>query len=272
MTPLRIALLQGPSGTPVDNAAGAAALREAIARAAAGGARLLVTPELSLTGYALGDEVRARAETADGPSAAVVAEAAAEYRIAVVHGFPELDPDDGTVHNSVRLTGADGRALATYRKTHLYGDFERGAFTPGEEPVVRAELDGLSVGLLICYDVEFPETVRAHALAGTDLLLVPTALMSPYGFVADALVPTRAWENQLYIAYANRCGGEGDLEFTGLSVLAAPDGTAPARAGAGPELLLATVDPVLLSASRARNPYLADRRPELYAPPRRHPG
>ncbi|NJQ17018.1 carbon-nitrogen hydrolase family protein [Streptomyces bohaiensis] len=265
MTPLRIALLQGPSGTPVDNAAGAARLGDAIARAAEAGARLLVTPELSLTGYALGDSVQGRAEAADGPGAARVARAAAEHGIAVVHGFPERDPATGAVHNSVQLTGADGRVAATYRKTHLYGEFERGAFTPGEDLVVQAELGGLTVGLLVCYDVEFPEAVRAHALAGTDLLLVPTALMRPYAFVARTLVPTRAWENQLWIAYANRCGTEGDLRFTGLSALAAPDGTAPVRAGEGAELLLGTVDPELLAASRAENPYLADRRPALYA-------
>ncbi|NJQ08356.1 carbon-nitrogen hydrolase family protein [Streptomyces lonarensis] len=267
MTPLRIALLQGPPGAPADNAAGAAALRGTIARAAAAGARLLVTPELSLTGYALGDTVRERAETADGPGAAAVARAAADHGIAVVHGFPELDPATGAVHNSVQLTGADGRVSATYRKTHLYGDFERGAFTPGEKLVVQAVLDGLTVGLLVCYDVEFPEAVRAHALAGTDLLLVPTALMRPYEVVARALVPTRAWENQLWVAYANRCGAEGELEFTGLSALAAPDGTVPARAGTGTELLLGTVDRALQAASREENPYLADRRPALYPPP-----
>jgi len=127
-----------------------------------------------------------------------------------------------------------------------------------------AELNGLRVGLMICYDVEFPENVRAHALAGTDLLVVPTAQMHPFQFVAESVVPVRAFENQMYVAYVNRTGPEGEFEFVGLSTLAGPDGVARARAGRGEELVLADADPVLLAASRETNPYLKDRRPGLY--------
>ncbi len=168
------------------------------------------------------------------------------------------------MYNSVQLVSADGTRLANHRKTHLYGCFERDHFTPGERTVVQAELDGLTVGLMICYDVEFPENVRAHALAGTDLLLVPTALLHPFQFVAEAVVPVRAFENQMYIAYVNRVGQEGAFEFVGLSTLAAPDGVARARGGRGEELVVADVDPVVLAASREDNPYLRDRRPGLY--------
>src|SRR5690606_28496448 len=174
--------------------------------------------------------------------------------------------DGDAVYNSVQLIRADGTRLANYRKTHLFGCFEQEHFTPGGRPVVQAELNGLTVGLVICYDVEFPENVRAHALAGTDLLLVPTALMHPFQFVAESRVPVRAFENQMYVAYANRVGTEGDLECAGLSVLAGPDGVARARAGRAEELVCADADPEFLAASRAANPYLRDRRPELYGP------
>ncbi|SFD06216.1 carbon-nitrogen hydrolase family protein [Streptomyces aidingensis] len=264
MTPLRIAVLQGPAGLPSRPAAALAALDGTARRAAAEGARLLVTPELSLTGYALdGARAVARlAQPADGPWARAAGEIAARHGIAVVYGWPERGP--AGVHNSVQLIGPDGSRRAVYRKTHLYGAFETAAFVPGTEQLVQTELDGLRLGLLICYDMEFPETVRAHALAGTDLLLVPTALMRPHEAVARTLVPARALESQLYLAYANRCGPEGGHHFTGLSCLAAPDGTVPARAGTGPELLTAEVDPERLRISRAANPYLRDRRPELY--------
>jgi predicted amidohydrolase len=202
------------------------------------------------------------AEPADGPGAAAVAEIAAHHGIAVHYGYPERAGE--AVHNSAQLIDASGDRLANYRKTHLFGSFEQQWFTPGDEPVVQADLDGVRVGMLICYDVEFPENVRAHALAGTDLLLVPTALMHPFPFVAESLVPVRAFESQLYIAYANRTGHEGEFEFTGLSCLAGPDGTARARAGRGEELVIGDVDPVLLGASRENNPYLRDRRPGLY--------
>ncbi|MEU1047834.1 carbon-nitrogen hydrolase family protein [Streptomyces sp. NPDC005897] len=258
---MRTALLQS-SGRPGSTAENLKVLDEAAGRAAAAGAALLVTSELFLTGYAIGDEVGVLAEPADGDAAHAVAEISGRHGLAIAYGYPERSGE--SVFNSVQLISADGTRLADYRKTHLFGCFERDHFTPGEQPVVQAELNGLTVGLMICYDVEFPENVRAHALAGTDLLLVPTAQMHPFQFVAESVVPVRAFENQMYVAYVNRVGHEGEFEFVGLSTLAGPDGIARARAGRVEELVLADVDPALLAASREANPYLEDRRPGLY--------
>ncbi|GAA0620310.1 carbon-nitrogen hydrolase family protein [Streptomyces crystallinus] len=261
MPPLRTALLQS-SGRPGDVAANLKVLDEAAARAAATGAGLLVTAEMFLTGYAIGDDVPRLAEAADGPGAEAIAEIAVRHGLAVLYGYPERDGE--TVYNSAQLIDAHGQRLANYRKTHLFGCFEQEWFTPGDQQVVQAELNGLRLGMMICYDVEFPENVRAHALAGTDLLLVPTAQMHPFQFVAESVVPVRAFENQMYIAYVNRTGPEGEFEFVGLSCLAGPDGTARARAGREAELVVGDADPEFLAASRANNPYLRDRRPGLY--------
>ncbi|GEK03591.1 MULTISPECIES: carbon-nitrogen hydrolase family protein [unclassified Streptomyces] len=258
---MRTALLQS-SGRPGSIAENLKVLDEAAGRAAAAGAALLAAPEMFLTGYAIGDDIARFAEPADGDSADAIAEIAGRHGLAIAYGYPERDGD--TVHNSAQLISADGTRLANYRKTHLFGGFERDHFTPGEQPVVQAELNGLTVGLMICYDVEFPENVRAHALAGTDLLVVPTAQMHPFQFVAESLVPVRAWESQMYVAYVNRVGREGEFEFVGLSVLAGPDGVARARAGREEQLVLADADPAFLAASREANPYLKDRRPGLY--------
>ncbi|AYC42740.1 carbon-nitrogen hydrolase family protein [Streptomyces griseorubiginosus] len=258
---MRTALLQS-SGRPGSVEGNLKVLDEAAASAAAAGAALLAAPEMFLTGYAIGDDIARLAEEADGEGADAVAEIAVRHGLAVAYGYPERSGD--TVFNSAQLISADGTRLANYRKTHLFGCFERDHFTPGEQPVVQAELGGLRVGLMICYDVEFPENVRAHALAGTDLLLVPTAQMHPFQFVAESLVPVRAWENQMYVAYVNRVGQEGEFDFVGLSVLAGPDGVARARAGRGADLVLADADPAFLAASREANPYLEDRRPGLY--------
>ncbi|HEV7626917.1 MAG TPA: carbon-nitrogen hydrolase family protein [Streptomyces sp.] len=263
MTSLRVALHQGPAGAPRTVEDGLSALDDAARLSAAQGARLLVTPELSLTGYDLGDRVAGLAEPADGESARAVAGIADAHGVAVLYGYPERNGE--AVHNSVALIGPDGGVLAGYRKTHLYGGWERTQFTPGGQLVVQADLEGVRVGLLVCYDVEFPEAVRAHALAGTELLLVPTALMRPYEIVAETVVPARAWENQLYLAYANRLGREGEFDFAGLSCLAAPDGSVPVRAGSDEALLVADVDTGRLQTCRERNPYLTDRRPGLYA-------
>ncbi|UFR05691.1 carbon-nitrogen hydrolase family protein [Streptomyces sp. Go40/10] len=258
---MRTALLQS-SGRPGSVAENLKVLDEAAGRAAAAGAGLLAAPEMFLTGYAIGDDIARLAEPADGDSADAVAEIATRHGLAVLYGYPERDGE--TVFNSAQLISADGTRLANYRKTHLFGCFERDHFTPGEQQVVQAELNGLTVGLLICYDVEFPENVRAHALAGTDLLVVPTAQMHPFQFVAESVIPVRAFENQMYVAYVNRVGQEGEFEFVGLSVLAGPDGVARTRAGRAEQLVVADADPAFLADSRENNPYLKDRRPGLY--------
>ncbi|MCX5371288.1 carbon-nitrogen hydrolase family protein [Streptomyces sp. NBC_00015] len=258
---MRTALLQS-SGRPGSVVENLKVLDEAADRAAAAGAGLLVAPEMFLTGYAIGDDIARLAEPADGDSADAVAEIAGRHGLAIAYGYPERHGE--TVHNSAQLVSADGSRLANYRKTHLFGCFERDHFQPGGQPVVQAELNGLTVGLMICYDVEFPENVRAHALAGTDLLVVPTAQMHPFQFVAESVIPVRAFENQMYVAYVNRVGQEGEFEFVGLSTLAGPDGVARTRAGRGEELVFADADPVALAASREANPYLKDRRPGLY--------
>ncbi|MEU9915581.1 MULTISPECIES: carbon-nitrogen hydrolase family protein [unclassified Streptomyces] len=258
---MRTALLQS-SGRPGSVVENLKVLDEAAGRAAAAGAGLLAAPEMFLTGYAIGDDIARLAEPADGDSADAVAEIASRHSLAIAYGYPERSGD--AVFNSAQLISATGDRRANYRKTHLFGCFERDHFTPGEQPVVQAELGGLTVGLMICYDVEFPENVRAHALAGTDLLVVPTAQMHPFQFVAESMIPVRAFENQMYVAYVNRVGREGEFEFVGLSTLAGPDGVARTRAGRAEELVFADADPVSLAASREANPYLHDRRPGLY--------
>ncbi|MET9394376.1 carbon-nitrogen hydrolase family protein [Streptomyces sp. NPDC006624] len=260
---MRTALLQS-SGSPGSTVENLKVLDEAAGRAAAAGAGLLVTPEMFLTGYAIGDGIGRLAEPADGDCADAVAETATRHGLAIAYGYPERSGD--AVFNSAQLISADGTRLANYRKTHLFGCFERDHFTPGDQPVVQTEIGGLRVGVVICYDVEFPENVRAHALAGTDLLVVPTAQMHPFQFVPESVIPVRAFENQMYVAYVNRVGREGEFEFVGLSTLAGPDGVARTRAGRGEELVLADADPEFLAASREANPYLRDRRPGLYGP------
>jgi predicted amidohydrolase len=246
---MRVAVHQGPfAGLP--------------GAVAASGADLVVAAEMITTGYHIGARTHELAEPADGPTAARMSALARETGVALAYGYPEAAGEH--VYNSVQLIGNTGQRLANYRKTHLFGAIDKDWFVAGTEAVVQADLDGVRVGLLICYDVEFPEMVRAHALAGTELLAVPTALMSPYELVADTLVPARAYESQLFVAYANRCDTERELTYCGRSCVIAPTGDVLARAGAGPELITADVERAALLASRLENTHLADRRPELY--------
>lgn len=126
------------------------------------------------------------------------------------------------------------------------------------------DLDGLRVGVLVCYDVEFPEAVRALALAGAQLVAVPTALMEPSAWIAETLVPARAAENQVFVAYCNRVGTERTLTYVGRSCVAGPAGEVVA-AGTEEQLLVADVDPAAIERARTRHDYLRERRPELYA-------
>lgn len=259
-----VAMYQGPTGTgpDVDVLRNLTAIDGAAGTAADLGADILVTPELSVTGYDIGDAAVGLARERGGEYHAAVRQIASAHGVAIVFGYPERA--GGAVYNAAAVIGADGAELAHYRKTHLFGDLDRAVFVPGDELPVTYGFGGLTCGLLTCYDVEFPEAVREHADAGVDLLLVPTGLMEPFGLVAEILVPARAYESQLYIAYVNHCGHERTLEYCGLSTAAAPDGAVLARAGQNEALELFTADPAALAQSRTVNTHLADRRPDLY--------
>ena len=254
---------------PTDIAANLDRLVDAAREAAAQGAELLVCPEMFLTGYNIGAaNARRLAEIRDGPSAQRIAEIARENGVAVLYGYPERAAEDRspdeTVFNAVQLIGADGRSLANYRKTHLFGELDRSMFSASAAEPSLVELNGWRLGMLICYDVEFPENARRLAIAGADLIVAPTANMVPYDVVATTIVPARAFENQVYVAYANYCGSEGEIQYCGLSCVASPDGTDAARAGRSEALIVAELDRESMAASRSLNTYLADRRPPRY--------
>ncbi len=260
---MKIAVCQEQS--PTGNVASALArMRRQASAAAEAGAALSIFPEMFLTGYNIGDAVFGLAEPADGPSAAAVESIARDSGVSILYGYPERSGQQ--IFNSALLVHPSRGATANYRKTHLYGREEKRLFALGDD-LVLAELDGLKVGILICYDVEFPETVRALALAGAELIAVPTALIEPFDIVARTLVPARAFENQVYVAYAGMCDREGSLGYCGLSCIVGPDGKDLARAGTEPALLIADIDPSAITDGKQANPYLADRRPELYDSP-----
>lgn len=262
---MRIALYQCPP-LPLDPEANLERLRQRAAEAARRGARLLVTPEMFLSGYSIGLEaVSALAQPHDGDWAGRIAAIAREQGIALLYGYPERDAG-GALFNSVQLIDAGGQRLGNYRKTHLFGELDRGMFSAGDDHFPLVELEGWKLGMLICYDVEFPENVRRLALAGADAVLVPTANMEPFDFVCDVLVRARAFENQCYLAYANYCGAEGEIRYCGLSSVSAPDGSLAAVCGREETLAFADLRRDLLERSRASITYLDDRRSELYGP------
>lgn len=259
---LGLALWQCPYVSDVGEAL--ARLDQAAAQARAQGADLLVCPEMSLTGYAIGAQaVQALAEPADGPMAQAVSMVARHHGLAIVYGYPERHPDGKLPYNAVQMIDGQGHRLARYAKTHLFGDVDRGQFSPGSAIAPVFVWRGWRLGLLICYDVEFPETVRVLGLQGADLVLVPTANMRAYDAVPRLLVPARACENRLWVAYANACGQDAAFEYGGLSTVAGPEGSLLAQAGRDEALLCVRLQLADGQDARALGQWPC-RRPELY--------
>ncbi|UVJ43660.1 carbon-nitrogen hydrolase family protein [Pseudomonas sp. LS1212] len=260
---MRIALFQCAS-QPLDVRGNLDRLRTQAHEAELDGVQLLVCPEMFLTGYNIGtDAVTQLAEAVDGPSAMEVVEIAQKCKLAIVYGYPERS-EDGQIYNAVQLIDAQGKSRCNYRKTHLFGRLDHSMFVPGPGHFPVVELNGWQVGMLICYDLEFPENARRLALAGAELIVVPTANMVPYDFIAQVTVRARAYENQCYVAYANYCSNEDFIHYCGQSSIVAPDGSVHALAELDEERIATTLDRQLMVDTRADNYYLQNRRPELY--------
>ncbi len=228
------------------------------------GVQLLVLPEMSLTGYNLTpQEVCEIADPVDGFVFDSIAMLCQKHNIAIAYGYAEKDAS-GQIFNSAQLIDHTGISLLNYRKTHLWGQLDRTLFTAGAELSPIVTVRGWKIGAAICYDAEFPEVLRHLAVHGAELVVIPTGLMSPWTAVAEQVIPVRAYENRLYIAYTNYCGEERDLSYVGHSCIAAPDGHILASAKSQPILLTATLTRAKLESARHELPYLTERRPELY--------
>lgn len=269
---IRVACCQ--LATDVEDPERSAALtRAAIAEAVAGGAQVVVLPELTNSGYVFHsqDEARAAAIGADDPLLQGWAEEAGRGDAVVIGGFCELG-GDGQLYNSSALVDGDG-VKAVYRKLHLWGE-ENCWFHPGEQPAPVASTRHGRIGLAVCYDIEFPELTRGLALEGAELIALPTNWprddAPPDGRpILHSLAATTAYLSKVFVAACDRCGTERGAEFEGGSVIAGPDGTLRAGpvADRGAEILYADCDLREAQDKRtsARNDAFADRRAERYA-------
>jgi predicted amidohydrolase len=233
---------------------------QAIQQAAAQGADLVLFPELYLTGILWESTMAARSEPRDGKYIERIQKASKRHHIGVAMGFVEKADQ---FHNTTMLTDKTGSPLTFYHKTHLWGGEARtcGAGTTIGDPVV---FEGVKLGLLVCYDVEFPEAARHLALRGAQCILVPTANLVPWACQHRAFIIARAMENHLFVAYCNRADCGEHYIHTGDSAIVDPFGRLVRDLGANPTVATTGLDFTVIAGSRRELDYIRDRRPELY--------
>lgn len=254
---------------PTDAATRRGTCLKAIVTARKAGADLIILPELATSGYIFSSVEEARS-LAIGPADNILAEWASplkDGRAVVVGGFCEAGPD-GRLYNSAAVVDRSG-VRTVYRKTHLW-DREKIYFSPGDDPPPVIDLPAGRIGVLICYDLEFPEMPRGLALEGADLLAVPTSwplVDRPAGERPPEVIIAMgtARVNRMAIACADRCGAERGQQWTGgtciidhfgwIAAISSQDG-----------LVTAEVEPSEARDKRSseHNDLLADRRPNLY--------
>lgn len=246
-------------------------IERTVADAAARGANLVVAPEAAVTGYAFDslEEAMPVARRASAIAADRLAELAAKHAVTVICGTLEAEGD--AIYNAALVLAPNGRRWV-YRKTHLpFLGIDRFA-APGQDAPFVVDLGPIRVGVLICYDLRFPEAARICALDGADLIALPTNWPEGVDFHPDLFAPARAAENHCFLLAADRVGTERGTTFIGRSLVVDPDGRLLATAGGTEEdVLVVEIDPEAARSTHVRRrpgehewDTIADRRPGLY--------
>lgn len=245
-------------------------------------AQLIVFPECATTGYGFGslEAAYVAAEEIPGPTTWALAEMCREAKPTTpenggpygVVGLLERDKQTERVYNTAVLIGPEG-LIGRYRKAHLpLLGVDRFA-TPGDTgfPVFETALG--RIGIAICYDLRFPEAMRALALQGADIIALPTNWPDGSQNAPDYVTRTRALENRVFVLACNRCGEESGFWFFGRSQIVDPSGHVLVEAEETEALRYATIDPlqarqkrIVLRPGEFELDTVGDRRPDLYGP------
>jgi N-carbamoylputrescine amidase len=268
---MKIALVQQKAGH--DKSANLDRGLAALERAAADGARVVCFAELAFERFYPQTPAEKGSENAAEPVPGPVTEAFAERASALgVVVVPNLyEREGGACFDCSPVIDADGTVLGRTRMVHVTdypGFHEQGYYTPGDTGTPVYDTRYGKIGVAICYDRHYPEYMRALALRGAELVVVPQAGAVdewPEGLY-EAEMRVAAFQNGYFVALCNRVGPEERLEFAGESFVCAPDGNVIARAASREEeILYADLDLADAARSHARRLFLRDRRPELYA-------
>jgi (R)-amidase len=221
------------------------------------GADLIVFPETTLSGFPNPAEARDIGLKLESAPITQIRQAAQRMRTGVAFGF--VESADGTLYNTALLLDKNGSIRLRYRKTHLWAHTDVGIFSPGNS-FFTCDVDGLRIGLLICYDVEFPETSRALAQMNVDVIVVLDGNMAPYGPVHRRAIIMRAIENQCFAVLVNRVGSSELWDFQGGSVAVSPLGEIIADLGQKEETIAVELSRCSVFLARESYDYKRDRR------------
>ena len=236
-----------------------------IKEASKNGANLILFPEMFTTGYLIKSKISELAEDKNASMNQFFSNLAKQNNIAIVYGFPEKNEKDGTFSNSACFIDRDGSCKAVYRKTHLFGDVDCSMFKPGNEIFAFNTSFGVKMCIIICYDIEFPETARLAAIDGAKVLCAISANMFPYEEYHLTFLKARAMENTIFSVYVNCVGKEDDVEFCGRSNVFSPSGKQLCCGSMDKEeLLYADIDINETNPSDECLHYLKHRRVDLY--------
>jgi predicted amidohydrolase len=232
---------------------------------------LIVFPELITSGYELGVRFTEVAQRVPGPTVNLMAQRANEYGVYIAFGMVTKERVESVLYNSAVLVGPDGDLIDVYNKIHLKGE-ERMAFREGHKlPVAETEVG--NIGMMIGYDLAFPEVARSLALEGAELLLVMANWEAPHIDEWKTYIRARAYENAVYVAGANRIGEDVTISFGGESMVVGPRGqiyaslaeeTDPDTGAPLEGFSVARIDLDEVRRNREEFQFIQNRQPALY--------
>ena len=224
---------------------------------------VLLLPETWNTGFFPKENLQQLCDRDGARVKEVFSALAKKYHVNIVAGSVS-NVRDGKVYNTAMVFDRAGNCVASYDKTHLFTPMgEDNYYTPGDH-LCRFTLDGVSCGLIICYDVRFPELIRSLTVPGLDMLFVVSQWPKVRTFHLRSLTTARAIENQMFVCCCNSCGTADGTVYGGSSAIIDPWGETLALAGEKEEILTADCDLQILENIRGSIPVFRDRRPQLY--------
>ncbi|MGE5485415.1 MAG: carbon-nitrogen family hydrolase [Ignavibacteriales bacterium] len=223
---------------------------------------VIVFPEMWNTGYSL-ENIRDLADRDGEPTRTIASRLCRRFGVNIIAGSI-ADLRDGRVFNTAYVFDRDGKEAGCYSKIHRFRPMEEHKYLEAGDRSFVFDLDGIRCGLVICYDIRFPELARGMALKDAAVMFVPAQWPHPRVHHWKVLQMARAIENQMYVVGCNRVGESAGLEFFGSSMVSDPWGEVVAEAGQGEQIIVADVDLSLVERVRRTIPVFVDRRPDVY--------